>query len=37
MTITELKVLANHLRIKISGTKNKIVNEILDYIEKHDS
>ncbi len=37
MTINELKVLANHLRIKISGNKNKIVDKILDHIVKHDS
>lgn len=37
MTLNELKVLANHLRIKIGGNKNKKVDEILDYLEKHES
>ncbi len=34
MTVNELKVLANHLRIRISGSKTKIVDGILVFLEK---
>ncbi|MHA2202957.1 MAG: MBL fold metallo-hydrolase [Candidatus Hodarchaeales archaeon] len=34
MTVNELKVLANHLRIRISGNKTKIVDGILVFLEK---
>ncbi|MFX0123758.1 MAG: MBL fold metallo-hydrolase [Candidatus Hodarchaeota archaeon] len=37
MTVNELKVLTNHLKLRISGNKNKIVTGILDFIEKHES
>ena len=37
LTINELKVLTNHLRIRISGNKSKIVDEILKYIETEES
>lgn len=37
MTIKELKVLANHLKFRPSGNKNKIISEIIDYLEKHES
>ncbi|UCG02414.1 MAG: MBL fold metallo-hydrolase [Candidatus Heimdallarchaeota archaeon] len=33
MTVNELKVLANHLRIRVSGNKKKIVEGLLNYIE----
>ncbi|MFX1423922.1 MAG: MBL fold metallo-hydrolase [Promethearchaeota archaeon] len=37
LTLKELKVLTNHLRIQVRGNKNKIVDEILKTIEKHVS
>ncbi|MFW9905803.1 MAG: MBL fold metallo-hydrolase [Candidatus Thorarchaeota archaeon] len=36
LTIKELKVLTNHLRIRINGNKSKIVNGIIEYIEAEE-